>query len=257
MAMADAGFRHPAPRLSAAALERRAACRPRRFSCTPNRGWAQPSSSFATLSRRAAMGARIVLECQPPLLRLFRQSLAGPGEPVAEVIIKGEALPPFDRQVPLMSLPHLLGTTLSTIPAGIPYLRADEADIAVWRERLASAPRPRIGLVWAGNRRHENDHNRSLPATGLAPLVSRFDAAFFSLQVPVSPSDLACFPAGRLVDLCAPSHRLRRHCRRAGGARSRHYRRYGGGASGRRARPAGLAAVTVRPGMALATRSRG
>ncbi|MBK8208714.1 MAG: tetratricopeptide repeat protein [Rhodospirillales bacterium] len=148
----------------------------------------------------AAMGARIVLECQPPLLRLFRQSLAGPGEPVAEVIIKGEALPPFDRQVPLMSLPHLLGTTLSTIPAGIPYLRADEADIAVWRGRLASAPRPRIGLVWAGNRRHENDHNRSLPATGLAPLVSRFDAAFFSLQVPVSPSDLACFPAGRLVD---------------------------------------------------------
>lgn len=146
-------------------------------------------------------GARVILECQPPLLRLFRQSVAGWGEPIAEVVVKGEALPPFDRQVPLMSLPHLLGTTLSTIPVTIPYLRADDGDIAVWQARLTSARRPRIGLVWAGNRRHENDHNRSLPANRLVPLVSCLEAAFFSLQVPVSPFDLACFPAGRVVDL--------------------------------------------------------
>lgn len=149
----------------------------------------------------AARGARIVLECQPPLLRLFGHALAGTGGPVAAVVAKGDALPPFDRQVPLISLPHVLGTTLSTVPAPIPYLSAHEADIAAWRLRLAAACRRRIGLVWAGNRRHENDRNRSLPPAALAPLVAGGNAAFFSLQVPASEEDLAALPGGRVIDL--------------------------------------------------------
>jgi tetratricopeptide (TPR) repeat protein len=149
----------------------------------------------------ASRCVRVILECQEPLARLFRQSLAGSGGPVAEVIVKGEAPPAFDRHAPLMSLPHLLGTTLATVPAAIPYLRADERDVAQWTARLATAAGPRVGLVWAGNRRHENDRNRSMPAASLATLVARCDASFFSLQVPASADDLAAFPAGRLTDL--------------------------------------------------------
>jgi Tfp pilus assembly protein PilF len=154
---------------------------------------------FAPLA--AARGVRVVLECQQPLLRLFRQSLAGSGGPLAEVIAKGEPPPAFDRHAPLMSLPHLLRTTPATIPATTPYLRAEDREVADWKARLAPTPRPRIGVVWAGNRRHENDRNRSMPAATLATFTARCDASFFSLQVPASAEDLSAFPAGRLTDL--------------------------------------------------------
>ena len=72
-----------------------------------------------------------------------------------------------------MSLPHLLGTTIDTVPAEVPYLSARPADIVAWRRRLLDQPRPTIGLVWAGNRKHENDHNRSMPARLLTPLIER------------------------------------------------------------------------------------
>lgn len=148
----------------------------------------------------AAKGGRVLLECQPPLYRLFESSLVRRDRTVA-VVLKAARPPPFDCHAPLMSLPHLLGTTIGSIPADVPYLSARPADIVAWRQRLLDQPRPRIGLVWAGNRKHENDHNRSMPARLLTPLVERSPASFFSLQVPVSPGDLSSFPPGRLTDV--------------------------------------------------------
>jgi tetratricopeptide (TPR) repeat protein len=149
----------------------------------------------------AAKGGRLLLECQRPLQRLFAHSLARPGGPAAGVVVKGEELPAFDCHAPLMSLPHLLGTTLDTIPGEVPYLTARREDIAAWRERLAGVPRPRVGLVWAGNANHENDNNRSMPAQFLSPLVANTRATFFSLQVPAARDAVTAFPAGSIVDL--------------------------------------------------------
>jgi tetratricopeptide (TPR) repeat protein len=157
---------------------------------------------FVRYARLAtAKGGRVLLECQRPLHRLFAHSLAQPGGLVADVITKGEVLPPFDCHAPLMSLPHLLGTTLATIPGETPYLTAPPDDVAAWRERLSGALRPSIGLVWAGNANHENDHNRSMPARLLAPLVTTGHATFFSLQVPATPDAAAAFPTGSVIDL--------------------------------------------------------
>ena len=146
-------------------------------------------------------GGPVILECQCPLERLFHQSLAAPAGPLAAVAVKGQALPEFDTHAPLMSLPHLLGIGLETVPADVPYLRADDDDRARWRSRLAETGRPRIGLTWAGNPGHENDRNRSMPAAALAPLIEATAASFFSLQVPARPADLAALPAGRVTDL--------------------------------------------------------
>ena len=67
----------------------------------------------------ARQGSRVIIECRRPLHRLFETSLARPGGRVA-VVRRGDALPPFDCHAPLMSLPHLLGTTMQSIPAEIP-----------------------------------------------------------------------------------------------------------------------------------------
>ncbi|MCU0837578.1 MAG: tetratricopeptide repeat protein, partial [Rhodospirillales bacterium] len=174
---------------------------------TPNRDFAEPSWNGAPLGGQTillhaeqgmgsaiqfvryvpmvtARGGRVILECQRPLHRLFShgQAFSGSGGAAAAVIAKGHPLPRRDVQLPLMSLPARMGTTLETIPSKVPYLFADEDASERWRRRFEHLVRPRVGLVWAGNPHHKNDRNRSLPATALKPLVAGGRGSFISLQ---------------------------------------------------------------------------
>ncbi|PKU26002.1 tetratricopeptide repeat protein [Telmatospirillum siberiense] len=131
----------------------------------------------------AARGARVILEAYRPLTRLLT-TLAG----VAQVVSKGEALPAFDYQLPLISAPFALGTTLETIPAAVPYLTADPALREKWRPRLADRPGLKVGLVWAGNPKPDDprgnaiDRRRSIELARLAPLLSIPGVTVISLQ---------------------------------------------------------------------------
>jgi hypothetical protein len=93
----------------------------------------------------------------------------------------------------LSSLPYIFGTTPDTIPAPVPYLKADPARVAAWRERLdATLPRgaKRIGLAWTGRPTHPNDRRRSIRLARLLPLTQSGPAAFVSLQKPMPAADL-------------------------------------------------------------------
>ncbi len=174
----------------------------------------------------AARHARIVLEVPQPLIRLLG-TLAGVEHliplPLAggERIIppplagggKGEgptqSLPskpiiPFSAHCPLLSLPHLFGTTLDTIPAEVPYLippplagggkregsKPDTLftapDDPSWTDRIANLPGRPIGLCWAGSRAYSQDRWRSLPAEALALLAAIPGLSFVSLQKDLS-----------------------------------------------------------------------
>jgi hypothetical protein len=102
----------------------------------------------------------------------------------------GEMLKGYDYHSPLMSLPLVFGTTLETIPVQVPYLSADAAKVAGWRERLGPARGQRIGLAWSGNPEHKNDRNRSIPLETLAPLL-KVEAEFIGVQKEVRASDQA------------------------------------------------------------------
>ena len=129
------------------------------------------------VSLAAARGARVVLEVQPPLKTLMT-SLTG----AEKVVAAGETLPPFDRHCPLLSLPRLFKTRLDTIPAPMPYLRADPMRRARWKERLAARPGLNIGLVWAGGIVTPRNAQRSIAAGRLAPLAGTPGVNFISLQ---------------------------------------------------------------------------
>jgi hypothetical protein len=123
------------------------------------------------------------------------------------VVARGEPLPDFDSHCPMLSLPLALGTTRATIPAAIPYLHADDAQVAAWNKRLAASggPELRVGLVWAGNPRLHMpaaaaiDRRRSVPAELLMPLAGLSGLRFFSLQKG-GPAAPAGFP---LTDVMA------------------------------------------------------
>jgi tetratricopeptide (TPR) repeat protein len=86
---------------------------------------------------------------------------------------------------PLSTLPRLAGVRLETIPAPVPYLRADPAKAAAWRSRLdqlAPPGGPRVGLVWAGRPTHRNDRNRSAALSALGAITDLAGVAFVALQ---------------------------------------------------------------------------
>jgi tetratricopeptide (TPR) repeat protein len=93
--------------------------------------------------------------------------------------------PDFAAFCPLSGLPRLAGTRLTTIPADIPYLRADPHKRALWGERLKGlvpGGYRRIGLAWAGRPTHSNDRNRSMALAALTPLAELPRTALLSLQ---------------------------------------------------------------------------
>lgn len=125
-------------------------------------------------------GGKVLVECQPGLKPLIER--AGLAQQVVERTQDGHIPAAFDRYVPLMSLPGILGTPADGIPAPIPYLRPDPARAAAWHERLADAPGLKIGLVWAGNPEHGNDRNRSCRLARLTPLFDLPGVSWHALQ---------------------------------------------------------------------------
>ncbi|HEY8749453.1 MAG TPA: tetratricopeptide repeat protein [Tepidisphaeraceae bacterium] len=124
-------------------------------------------------------GARVIVRCPPALLRLFSENLG-----VQQVLTKDEPLPDFDFHLPLLSVPRVMGTTLDTIPAQVPYLLPSADLVEHWRSRLSSdSSKIRIGLAWAGSPTHGHDRIRSMPFAEFAPLRSVRHASFYSLQV--------------------------------------------------------------------------
>jgi tetratricopeptide (TPR) repeat protein len=136
----------------------------------------------------AARGAKVMLEVQRELVRLFA-GMKG----VDRVIGRGEALPPFDLHCPLLSLPLAFRTELATIPAPVPYINAASGDVRLWRELMPQG-RPRIGVVWSGDPAHDNDANRSIGLATLAPLFAMADVDFVSLQYRIRDEDEALLP---------------------------------------------------------------
>ena len=136
-----------------------------------------------------ARGARVVLEVQPQLVRLL-SGVAG----VAQVLPRQAPLPPFDMHCPLLSLPLAFGTELDSIPGSAPYIAPPHDTAVPWRLRLAETRRdgrPQIGLVWSGERAHDNDLNRSMTLETLAPVLDLPHLQFVSLQHDVRERDAA------------------------------------------------------------------
>ena len=129
----------------------------------------------------AQRGATVLLECQPELRRLL-----GGLPRVGQLIARGEALPRFDLQCPLMSLGGVFGTTVDSIPGPVPYLTADHSLVAAWERKLATPGKPlvrvKVGLVWSGNPTQKNNRLRSIPLRSLGALAVVKGIRFLTLQ---------------------------------------------------------------------------
>jgi len=125
----------------------------------------------------AAQGAKIIFICQPPLADLMRQL---PG--ISHMVFPNQPVPPHDVHCPMLTLTGVMGTTHLTIPKQAPYITADPARVRFWKSRVPPDKKLKVGLVWAGQPTHANDHNRSITLAHLNPLADIEHIWFCSLQ---------------------------------------------------------------------------
>ena len=148
-----------------------------------------------------ARGARRVsVLCHPALKRLFR-GLAGADDAIAV----GDPAPAgvvWDYWSPPMSFPYFFDTRVDTVPAELPYLHVEPQQVADWAQALGDKGGAlRVGLVWKGNPRFENDSERSLRSLAeLAPLGDVAGVRFYSLQKGAGEAEAAASPFP-IVDL--------------------------------------------------------
>ncbi|MBS0245913.1 MAG: tetratricopeptide repeat protein [Proteobacteria bacterium] len=135
-------------------------------------------------SMLAGSGGRVILEVQPELKTLLTNLPA-----IASCHARGEALPAYDVQCPLGSLPLALKTTAANVPAPIPYVAADPERVTKWRPAIDVLPGKRVALAWAGHVHHINDTNRSIPLATLEPLLAQEGVSFVSIQHELRDSD--------------------------------------------------------------------
>lgn len=114
------------------------------------------------------------------LARLVEDSM-----PELSVIVMEDEKIPSDigARCGLMDAATYLKDGFDPQPGKVPYLRANSSLCGQWRERLAQIQGPRIGIVWAGNRRHTNDHKRSIPISALKLLTDAFGEHLVSMQL--------------------------------------------------------------------------
>jgi len=137
---------------------------------------------YATLV--AQRGGKVVIACQKPLVRLLSTI---PG--VSHCADRDKDNVETHVHSPLLELPYILGTTLETIPATVPYV-FPPTDTTI---QLQSFPnvRCKIGFVWATNPNNSTSGKRSCSVKNFLSLLEIPEIALYSLQKEAPEADRA------------------------------------------------------------------
>lgn len=141
------------------------------------------------LPQLKALGvASLVVYCQSHLVRVF-QGMADVDMVESQT---GKSISSaFDVHCSMMSLPHLLHSTLDTLPSQAPYLSVPDERKTAWAARLSPLSGLKVGLVWAGNPMLAKDALRSIPLRDWAPILAVQGVSFVSLQKSEASTQLA------------------------------------------------------------------
>jgi tetratricopeptide (TPR) repeat protein len=140
----------------------------------------------------------VVLRLPASLVGLCGDAIAA----AARVVTMDEPMPQYDSHTSLMSLPNTFATGIDNIPGPVRYLCPPERCAEHWQREFGAIDGIRVGLAWAGNPMHENDHNRSISFSYLLPLLAIEAVQFYCLQVGPRSTD-AALANGRATDLSA------------------------------------------------------
>lgn len=110
----------------------------------------------------------------------------------------------IDAWTNLVDLPAVLGLKPEDYGAPEPYLRADPARVATWREKLGSHGRL-IGIQWRGNPAAPVDQARSATLADFAPLAEIPGVRLICLQKDATADEIAAVPFADRIEYLGDS----------------------------------------------------
>ena len=129
------------------------------------------------------MGAKIIFEVQEALYEIVQTI-----DPDIIIISAGDLIPDFDFYCPLLSLPLAFQSDLSNIPNETPYFFSNRHLNLIWKRKLNTNNKIKVGLVWKSGFRADNPESwhinkkRDIRLSSLTPLLELNDIEIISIQ---------------------------------------------------------------------------
>lgn len=143
-------------------------------------------------------GATVILMVQPNMVRLLT-GLDHTGIEAGPRVIAWTDVPmAFDHLLVLESLPGFFHTALDNVPASVPYLAAEPARIAQWKERLGEHGF-RIGIAWRSSA-HGASIGKTFSPSHFEALAKIPGVRLISLQKADESAELDDLPPGMVVE---------------------------------------------------------
>ena len=140
-----------------------------------------------------ARGAKVIISMQDALMRLLKDL-----SPTVEIIDSSSTPTKFDYHVALLSMPLAFKTDESSIPADIPYLRAEPDRVERWRLRLGDHGF-KIGVAWQGSKLGTH-FGKSFQVTRLRDISKLPGIRLISLQKNEGSEQVTTLPDGMKVE---------------------------------------------------------
>ena len=132
-------------------------------------------------------GARVILAVDQSLRPLLQNITI-----IDSIVCTGEPLPEFDYWIPIMSIPGIIGTTVSNIANVQYYLTADTTLQKQWQDTLGPKTRLRVGFCWSGRRDTWINRHKAMPFETMLALIQRNpDYEWVNLQCDCTPEEEA------------------------------------------------------------------
>ena len=139
-----------------------------------------------------ARAAEVVVACSSEVVGLVARNFPG-----ATYHSRWDDIGEFDCYCPFSGLPRLAGTTVADVRGGPAYVAADPARSAAtrsWLDGVAPDRKFTVGIGWAGRPTHNNDRNRTIALSVLAPLAEVPGVTFVSMQKGPGAAQAANWP---------------------------------------------------------------
>lgn len=122
-------------------------------------------------------GAKVYLQVNYSLVPLLKNC------PYIDLIIEENgAIPPFDYYIPLLGLPLLFETEVSTVPHA-PYLNAPQELVQFWKSKMHNDHNYRIGIYYKSENPSPNlSENKNISLKHFVPFCQLESVSVYSLQ---------------------------------------------------------------------------
>jgi tetratricopeptide (TPR) repeat protein len=156
------------------------------------------SIQFSRFAQELASVGHSVALFAPPMIAPLLATVPGVRKVISDVASIAELGPV--RSIPLLSLPAVLGLSLETVPARVPYLSVEPARVRTWADRVGTHGF-RVGIAWQGNPEFRFDKGRSIALAEFALLAGLPGVRLIALQKGPGSEQLSKIAFGDQVEV--------------------------------------------------------